>query len=273
MMPQLKDMLKILDVMAPFSSAEEWDNPGFQVGFLSDEVEKVLISLDPTIKALQKAIEIDAELLLTHHPLMFKGLTTINPDAYPGDVIAEALKSRVSIVSVHTNLDIAKGGINDILAGMIGLKDLEALITKEGSNNTLEGLGRIGCLPQPMSLAEIAGVVMDAVGSDGLTVMGAADREIKKVAILGGAGGSELGQASQKNADLYITGDVRHHEALTAESLGLALIDAGHFNMERAAMHVFADQLRDRLKQLGWDLIIEIFKDEKTPMRYMSRKT
>jgi len=270
-MHTLKDVLKILDEIAPFSAAEEWDNPGLQVGYLSDEVGKVLVSLDPTVSALKKAVKSGAQLLLTHHPLMFKGLAKINPEAYPGDVIAEALRSRISIVAVHTNLDVAKGGINDILAELVGLRDLEALIKKEGSADALEGLGRVGNLPQPMSLTAIARIVMDIVGSDGLMVMGAPDREIRKVAILGGAGGSELNYASQKNADLYITGDVRHHEALMAETLGLALIDAGHFNMERAAMHVFADRLKDRLKGLGRGLVIEVFKDEETPMRYLHR--
>lgn len=271
MTPQLNDILNMLDGIAPFSMAEEWDNPGFQVGFLSDEVKKVLVSLDPTIKALKKAGEREAQLLLTHHPLIFKGLTTINPDSYPGDVISEALKSRISVVAAHTNLDMAKGGINDILASMIGLQDVEALLVKEGVNDKLDGLGRVGNLPKPISLTALAGAVMDVAGSAGLMIMGAADREIRKVAILGGSGGAELSHASEKGADLYITGDIKHHEALLAQSLGLALIDAGHFNMERAAMHVFADQLRERMKELGWDTVIEIFNEEKAPMRYLTK--
>jgi dinuclear metal center YbgI/SA1388 family protein len=269
---QLKDMLAILDGIVPFSNAEEWDNPGFQVGFLSDEIKKVLISLDPTVMALQKAGERNAQLLLTHHPLIFKGLASINPDTYPGCVITDAIRSRISIVAVHTNLDMAKGGINDILAGMIGLQDIEALLIKEGAGDRFDGLGRIGNLPETMSLDAVARIIMDSIGSTGLMVLGPPDRGIKKIAILGGSGGAELSHASDKGADLYITGDIRHHEALMAQSLGLALIDAGHFNMERAAMHVFAVRLRDRLNKLGWDLVIEIFEDEKAPMRYLDHK-
>jgi len=272
MTPQLKDILEILDGMAPFSMAEEWDNPGFQVGFPSDKIKKALISLDPTITALKHARKRNAGLLITHHPLIFKGIASISPETYPGDVITDAIKSGISIVAVHTNLDIAKGGINDILARIIGLKDIEALLIREGSNDRLDGLGRVGYLPDPMPLAAIVRIVMDSVGSSGLMVLGPPDMEIKKVAILGGAGGSELSHASEKGADLYITGDVRHHEALMARTLGLALIDAGHFNLERAAMHVFADDLRGRLKGLGWDIVIEIYEDEKAPMRHMDRK-
>ncbi len=272
MTPKLKDVLKILDGMAPFSTAEEWDNPGLQAGFPSDEIKKILIALDPTIGALQRAGERNAQLLLTHHPLIFKGLTSINPDIYPGDVIVGAIKSGISVVAVHTNLDVARGGINDILARKIGLKDMEALLMKANASDRLDGLGRIGDLPEGMSLAAAARIVMDAVGSTGLMVMGSPDRDIQRIAILGGAGGSELSHASEKGADLYITGDIRHHEALMAQTLGLALIDAGHFNMERAAMHVFANDLRDRMKGLNLDVVVEIFEDEKAPMRYVDRK-
>lgn len=271
MTPLLRDILDMLDKIAPFSCAEEWDNPGFQVGFLSDEIKKVFISLDPTMEALQKADERGAQLLLTHHPLIFSGIKNIDPGVYPGDVITLALTSRISVAALHTNLDIAKGGINDILARMIGLEDIEALIERD-SGNRLDGLGRIGRLTEPTPLTAIARDIMDAVDSTGLMVMGDPDRKIQKVAILGGSGGAELSHASKKGADLYITGDIRHHEALMARSLGLALIDAGHFSMERAAMHVFADHLRDRFKEMGWDMIVEIFEDETAPMRYVDRK-
>jgi len=271
MTPLLKDILNVLDGIAPFSMAEEWDNSGFQVGFLSEEIKKALISLDPTIKALRSARERNAQLLLTHHPLIFNRLSNINPDTYPGDVISEALESRVSIVAVHTNLDMGKGGINDILARMIGLQNIEALI-KNDSNDTLDGLGRIGYLPKVILLSSVVRIIMDALGTTGLMVMGSPDREIKKVAILGGSGGGELSHASEQGADLYITGDIRHHEALMAQGLGLALIDGGHFNLEMSAMHVFANHLRDRLKDLGWNLIIETYEDEKPPMRYLRRE-
>ncbi len=265
--------MKILDVLAPFSAAEEWDNPGLQVGSVSDEINTILVSLDPTMRALQKAGEMNAQLLLTHHPLIFKGLRCINPEIYPADVIAYAIRSRLSVVAVHTNLDVAKGGINDILARMIGLKDMEALVRSEDHGDAINGLGRIGNLSEPMLLKTVAKTVMDAVGSDGLMVMGAPDSDIKRVAILGGAGGAELKQASEKGADLYITGDVRHHEALLAQTLGLALIDAGHFNMERAAMCLFADVLRNRFKDLNWDVTVETFKDETAPMKHMGRES
>jgi GTP cyclohydrolase I len=271
MTPLLKDIIRLLDEIAPFSAAEDWDNPGLQAGFPSDEIKKTLISLDPTIDALKKAKDVNAQLLLTHHPLIFNRLSNINSEAYPGDVISEALRSRISIVAAHTNLDVAKDGINDILAGMMNLQDLRPLIRNPDSCDALDGMGRIGDLPETMSLSAIAGILMDALGLRGAMVLGAPDKTVKKVAILGGAGGEEVSRAYEQGADLYITGDIRHHEALTARRLGLALIDGGHFHLEKAAMNLFANQLKDKVTERGWDLVIENYEDETAPLRYLSK--
>jgi len=271
MTPLLKDIITLLDEIAPFSAAEDWDNPGLQAGFPSDEIKKALIALDPTIDALRKAKGMNARLLLTHHPLIFNRLSNVISDVYPGDVISEALISGISIVAVHTNLDAAKGGINDILAGMMNLQDLKPLIRNPDSSDTLDGMGRIGDLPDAMTLSAVAGILMGAFGLQGVMALGAPDKKIRKVAVLGGAGGEEISRAHEQGADLYITGDIRHHEALTAQRLGLALIDGGHFHLEKAAMNLFATRLRDRINEQGWDLVIETYEDETAPMQYMAR--
>jgi GTP cyclohydrolase I len=273
MTPLLKDIIMLLDEIAPFSTAEDWDNPGLQVGFPSDEIKKALISLDPAIDALKKAKDVNAQLLLTHHPLIFNRLSNINSAVYPGDVISEALQSRISIVAFHTNLDAAKGGINDILAGIIGIQNIGPLIKNPASDDALDGMGRIGDLADAMPLSTVVRMLMDALGLQGAMVLGAQDKMIKKVAVLGGAGGEEMLRAAEQGADLYITGDIRHHEALIARRLGLALIDGGHFHMEKAAMNLFASKLRDKFNDLGWDLVVEIYEDETAPMQYHGRET
>ena len=115
----LKDIVGLLDEMAPFSLAEEWDNVGLQVGSPEGKVTKILMALDPTLKAVGQASLLGAQMLLTHHPLIFTPLSRIDLDGYPGDVIREALIKDISIVAIHSNLDAAKGGINDILADLI----------------------------------------------------------------------------------------------------------------------------------------------------------
>ncbi|MDB9822395.1 Nif3-like dinuclear metal center hexameric protein [Deltaproteobacteria bacterium] len=268
MIPKLQDILNLLDEMAPFSMAEEWDNSGLQVGRLSRKVKRVLVALDPTIKAVKYASDRKAQLLLTHHPLIFKPLSCINPEIYPGDVVNEALKKDISIIAVHTNLDAVKGGINDILARLFGLKDVKALQKNEGSDDDREGMGRIGDLSRPMKLSGVTEIVKEALGAERLMVMGPGEMRIRRVAVVGGSGGGMALQASRKGADLLVTGDIKHHEALAAESLGLALIDGGHFYTERAALNFFADFLREKLKERGWDVVAETYEDEKEPMRY-----
>jgi putative NIF3 family GTP cyclohydrolase 1 type 2 len=114
--PKLKAVLDILEQIAPSSAADDWDNLGLQVGHLSQDIEKIFISLDPTLKAVRKALKRNAQLLLTHHTLIFKPISSLNREVYPGNVIFEALENGLSIVAAHTSLDVVQNGINDILA-------------------------------------------------------------------------------------------------------------------------------------------------------------
>jgi len=268
MIPKLKDIIDILEKIVPSLMAEEWDNPGLQIGNSSQEIKKILISLDPTIKALKKASDRNAQLLLTHHPLIFKPLSCLNQNEYPGDVIFEAFRKGISIFAAHTNLDVMRGGINDILANLFGLQDIQVLQKKENVAMNGAGLGRIGDLLEPMGLATMIETVKAVLGTNKVKVVGNKNIKIKRVAVVGGSGGGMISLASKKGADLFISGDITHHEALEAESLGMALIDGGHFHTEKAALTLFANRLKDTLIDQGWDVIIEVNTDERGPMRY-----
>jgi dinuclear metal center YbgI/SA1388 family protein len=263
----LKDIMEILDGMAPFSLAEEWDNAGLQVGSPSQVVKKILIALDPTLESIRYASDIDAQILLTHHPLIFTPLSLVNSENYPGSIINEALTRKISIISLHTNLDAAKGGINDILANLIGLQGVEVLQKKDVLMNDGAGMGRIGNLSETKHLSEVSETVKEALGASEILIMGAGEMGIRRVAVVGGAGGGMAVLASKSGADLLITGDIRHHEALLADTLGLALIDGGHFQTEKAALNIFADNFRDRLDKDRLKVVIEKYKDERKPMK------
>lgn len=267
-MPKLKAVLDILEQIAPSSAAEDWDNSGLQVGHLSQDIKKIFISLDPTLKAVRKAVERNAQLLLTHHTLIFKPISSLNREVYPGNVIFEALENGLSIVAAHTSLDVVQNGINDILADIFGLQDAEALEKISDLEVDGAGLGRIGDLPDPMRLSKITERVKAIFGAERIGVVGRKDRRIRRVAVVGGAGGRMVSVASKKGADLLVTGDVRHHEALEAETLGLALIDAGHFRTEKSALRLFAERLKDIFIRRDMHVIVEIYDDEKGPMRY-----
>jgi len=268
MVPKLKDILNMLEEIAPSYAAEEWDNPGLQVGYPSQEINKIIISLDPTLKAVKKASKSNAQLLFTHHPLIFKFLSCINKEIYPGNVISEALKEGISIVAAHTNLDVAQGGINDMLANLFSLNNIEVLWKRDDLKLDNAGIGRIGDLPEPMKLATMVKTVKAVLDAGRVRVVGLKNIEVRRVAVVGGSGGGMVSMVFKKGADLLITGDVRHHEALEAKTLGLALIDGGHFHTEKAALRLFADHLQGSFKDLRWDVIIEVFSDEKSPMRY-----
>ena len=266
MVPRIKDILDRLEKIAPTVLAEPWDNPGLQVGSYSQEITKIFLSLDPTLKALRSAQRRNAQLLFTHHPLIFKPLSRLDINTHPGDVIVEAVKSRVSVIAAHTNLDMAKGGINDILAELLELETVEVLEVKDEAEYA--GLGRIGDLPASVRLSVLVEKVKRVFGTEQVKVVGREDEQVRRLAVVGGSGGSLVSLAFQKGADLLLTGDIGHHHALEAESLGIALIDAGHFHTEKTAFGVFAERLRAMVTESGWKVAVEVDEDETDPMGY-----
>jgi len=265
-MTTLKAVLDVLERIAPSSAAEDWDNPGLQIGHLSQEVGKIFISLDPTLESLRKAVKRKAQVLLTHHPLILTPISSLNRERYPGDVIFEAIERGVSVIAAHTNLDAARGGINDGLAELFGLQEVGEL--EERSDSEERSLGRIGQLPKPVRLSELTERIKGILGAERIRVLGRKDRRIQRVAVVGGAGGGMVALASKKGAQLLVTGDVRHHEALEAKTSGLALIDAGHFHTEKSALKPFANHLRNHFAEHHMDVIVEVYETEKSPMRY-----
>ena len=268
MVTTLKDIFETLDGMAPFSAAEDWDNSGLQVGTFSQEIMKIFVSLDPTLKALREASRRQAQLLLTHHPLIFGSLFCIDGDVYPGNVITEALRTNIAVLAAHTNLDVTQGGINDMLAELFDLQEVEILEMEIDAGQGGIGLGRLGNLEKPLELSEMIERAKQVLDVEKVGVVGPKDSKVKRVAVVGGSGGGMVSLASKKGADLLITGDISHHEARKAVDLGLALLDGGHFYTEKAALHLFADRFSVRLREQGWQVLVETYKTEEAPMWY-----
>ena len=188
MYPKSRDILDLLEKFAPEHLAEEWDNPGLQVGSYSQEIKKIFLSLDPTMKSLKATVRQGAQMLLTHHPLIFAPIARLDVSVYPGNVIVEALKSKICVVTAHTNLDLAHGGINDILADSLELQSVEILKESVEMNNT--GLGRIGDLPKPDKLSIIVKRVKEVLGTKKLKMVGRGNLQINRIAVVGGSGGN-----------------------------------------------------------------------------------
>lgn len=349
-MTKVRQITSLIQDLAPENLAYDWDNVGLQVGDFDQEVSQVLISLDITEAVIEEAKARKCQLIISHHPLIFKSVSSINKHTGTGRVIIEAIKNNISIYSAHTNLDITKDGLNDYLAEVLGIKDCDHLeITGEerfyklvvfipeehftrvkkaildsgagyignyshtsfstegkgtfkplaGSNPFLgkegeisevrevrletilakhlvkkviramlkahpyeevaydlyplanEGekysLGRIGRLDEKVRLDEYIQLVKKRLRLVNLKYVGSESRLIERVAICSGSGAKLISRASKAGADLFITGDIGYHEAQLAEELGMALIDAGHYQTEIIVKGLLTDYLRDKV--------------------------
>ncbi|MBC7961440.1 MAG: Nif3-like dinuclear metal center hexameric protein [Steroidobacteraceae bacterium] len=351
--PKTSDIAGIINKIAPVALAESWDNPGLQVGDPVAEVRLIMVALDPTPDVINSAVAASCQLLVTHHPLIFKPLKSISTATPQGSLIHTAIKGGLSIISMHTNYDIATGGLNDLLARRIGLSSsvplqittsrelvkliifvpashldvvrnalfphtrslgnyrdcsfaangegtflplegaepfigtvgtrqkvseerLELLVERTNLSRAIKallsshpyeepaydlypllndgeklGLGRVGRLPETLSLAEYAGQIKAALSAPGLRYVGDPAARISKVALCSGSGASLLREAVRAGADLLVTGDVKYHEARDAQDLGIALIDAGHFPTEIIMVAAIVEQLGRALAEAG----------------------
>jgi GTP cyclohydrolase I len=262
--PTLQDVLAFLDQVAPRELAESWDNPGLQVGDLSQPIQAVCVALDPTLDSVRASLGQNSQLLLTHHPLIFTPLLSFDLNAFPANVISEAARAGLSIVTAHTNLDQAERGINDMLAESLKLRQVEVLKEVDGKIGC--GLGRIGEWPSPVPMTVMIERIKKILGTGRLRTTGDPERTIRRVAVVGGSGGSLVREAFQKGADLLLTGDIGHHHALEAKTLGLALIDGGHFLTERLALKGFTGLLQSGFKAQGWNVRVSFLAEETDPM-------
>lgn len=230
----------------PPSDALAWDRPGLQVGDPAWPVARVLIALDVTRAVLDEAAEVPATLLLAHHPLLLRALPALTPATAAGALALRAATSGVAVAAAHTNLDAADdgAGTSDPVVLVLGLTGVEVLCPPERPG--ARGLGRVGDLPEATSLQALARRIADGLPAPDVRVVGHPDREVRRVAVLGGSGTGAIDDALRAGADVLVTGDVRHHVALDALELGLALIDAGHHATEHAAMPNLRAQLERR---------------------------
>ena len=228
------DVIRLLEGMAPPSLAEAWDNCGLQVGALDRPVEHVWVALDPSPEVVDAACRDDADLLITHHPLIFKPLKRIDLDAPDGRTIARAIRADLSIYAAHTSLDSAEDGLNDLLARRLGVMvagPLEAAFGGKVEGSV--GLGRIGQLAEPMSLVSLAHQAGHRLGMEQVPIVGDPEAVVQTVALCSGSGGSLVGAFLASPARVFITGEIRYHDARDILAAGRAAIDIGHFASER----------------------------------------
>ena len=234
-MTTVADILAFLDTLAPRSLKMDWDNCGLLCGRPGREVKTILVALDPFETVIDEAIRVKADLLVTHHPLIFRnGLMAVNEDTEAGRCVLKLVENGIAAINAHTNLDIAPGGINDVLAQTLGLNGIET-IGEEG----LLRRGTVPAQPLPQFLAH----VKQALGCYGLRYVDGR-KNVHIVAVGGGACADEMQEALAAGCDTFVTSDVKYNQFRTAFQLGLNLIDAGHFHTENPAMPVLRDKLQ-----------------------------
>ena len=240
-------VMNALERIAPRHLAEDWDNTGLLVGSYAQKVERILVALDVDDIVVAEAIERSADMIVAHHPAIFRGMKQLRTDLPLGRRLAALLTHSIAVAAAHTNLDITRGGVNDVLAERLGLEKLSGFIMVEQADGSAESLGRIGTLPAPVAIDDFAHSVCKRLGVSHVRLVRAADRPVRRVAVVGGAGAEFIDTAVRRGADVYVTGDVKYHEAQRAAEQGMHLIDAGHFGTEVPVLPVLADLLRAEL--------------------------
>lgn len=357
-----RELMALMDAWAPQSLAESWDHPGLQAGNPDKPVRKVMVALDVTMENIAYATAHHVDMIISHHPFLFKGLKTVDLRTQRGQILAELLGNGILAFAAHTNLDVAEGGVNDSLAAVIGLTNCEGLIPvneealekivvyvpasystavrqameeagagiigayrgcsfsaagigrftpkigahpflgKAGTEEEVEEervetccyageterilavvrkvhpyeepvcdvysldsgsrwnrMGRIGYLEKEMDPWEAAQYIKGKLGLPVIKLAGPLDHPVRKVAVLGGAGIEFAALAKKAGADLYLTGDVKYHEAQDAAAMGLLVMDGGHFYTERVIIPEIARRIREKAKAAQWDL--EVIED------------
>lgn len=243
-MTTVQQVYEAMQAIAPLELAERWDNPGLLVD-CGEPVHRVLVALDITPEVVAEAAAKRCELVVSHHPVIFDPLKKIGPQ----DVPYQLVRAGISAVCMHTNLDAAGGGVNEVLAGIFGIKDMEPFA---------EGCGRVGTVEE-ISVPALARKARQELGkqcnapADGPAVQvkfADAGKPVKRLAVISGAGGSLFADAIAMGADCLLTGEANHHHAIDAKRLGLSLIAAGHYATEFPVTSAVAAKLRDALPQL-----------------------
>jgi dinuclear metal center YbgI/SA1388 family protein len=243
--PVVSDVVAALDERYPRDWAEQWDRVGLVLGEFETPVDHILCVVDCVPETADEAVEAGASMIVAHHPLLLKGVSTLAPDTYKGRIVHRLIRAEIALYVAHTNADVANPGVSDALADRLDLRNTRPLVPQEDGR----GIGRVGELPAPMPLGELVTFAASRLPATAAGVRAAGDqnRSVGTLAVCGGAGDSFLGDATRAGVDAYLCADLRHHPA--GEHLangGPALIDVAHWASERPWLDEVAGWLRSR---------------------------
>lgn len=241
-----KKLIHIIENICPLSLAEDWDNCGFQIHCGSKEIQRVLVALEVTGDVIDEAEKVGAEMILTHHPLLFRGIKAVDNNDVIGNYIFRLIKAGIDVYSCHTNFDKADGGNNDYLGKLLNMQNIRPF---DADN----GFCRKGELAGEMALAELAAETAARLGIEAKYVRAAGNptAAVKTTGWCTGAGTEFIADAAAEGCDVFITGDLKYHEAQLAKEMGMAVIDAGHYGSERIFTENMTELLKGSLAEAG----------------------
>ena len=259
--PTLSQVMQAMEALWPVSLQQGWDASGIVAGRPEQTIQRIHWAVDPVQAVADEAVANGADLVVTHHPLFLRPVTSMAATTFKGKVLHTLVEHSCALITAHTNADSAVGGVSDVLAEILGLENLEPLAAAEDGLSE-EGIGRVGTLPTAMRLEDFATRVFGALPAvaGGVRVAGDANGVVSKVAITGGAGDSLFDQVRQHEADVYITADLRHHPASEAREQAMAeadrpyLIDVSHFASEWLWLPAGAKALERALADEGFTI-------------------
>jgi dinuclear metal center YbgI/SA1388 family protein len=244
----LGEVISILHGLWPLSGAEEWDAPGLVAGRVDQPVRSILFAVDAVAATVTEAVTANVDLLITHHPLLMRGVTSVAEDRYKGALVAELIRNDVALLAAHTNADVVPTGTSAVMARLLGVTNAIPLTESAPPES---GLGRVGDLDNELTLGDFARRVADVLPAtaQGVRVSGDYAQPVKRIALCAGAGDSLLAHPRVTSADVYVTSDLRHHSAQESREQSLreggpALIDVSHWAAEWLWLEHAAHEVR-----------------------------
>lgn len=241
----VNDIAKYLFRLAPLDLQLSYDNSGFLVGHGDAGVTKVLLALDVTNDVIDEAIDNGVQLIVSHHPLIWDAMKSVTDENVRQSKVMRLIENRIAVISLHTNLDIAEGGVNDVLIRLFGVEP------KGGVDEY--NCGRWGLLDKPTTMTEFLPICRKALNTNGLRYHDAG-LPVQKIAVLGGAGGEEISCAKALGCDTYITSDIKYSDFIYAKEIGINIIDGDHFCTEAPVMPVLAQKLREQFPGIEFNI-------------------
>ena len=251
---KIQDFISMMERIAPPTLAFEWDRVGLLIGTDHAEIKKVLVALDLTVAVAEEAIETGCDLVLTHHPIFLEPITGVHPDRFETAAAYRLIRHGIGMYAAHTNLDAAPGGVNDALAALLDIQDVRPLPP--------ENLGRIGTLKTPLPFSAFIDRC-ETVLQMKARIVGAVNDPVSTVAVIGGAGGGDVRAVKDAGCDAFVTGEMKHHQALEAGFLGLHCCVLGHYETETIVLK----PLITYLQQANHDVQYLLTQSGNAPLR------